>query len=127
MPSEVGCCVQQHAKQRASLLPTPLSHVCSYIVALQVFQYISSILTKAVTKGVHAVLQDAENTIGSIFWQLIMIALQQDPASIVLSLHERDSEDSTGGSSAVLGSSSTRGLHRWVAHIMCHPARSSRL
>ena len=55
-------------------------------------------------KRVPSVLQDAGKTIGSIFWQLIMIALQQDPASIVLSLHERDSEDSTGGSSALLGS-----------------------
>ena len=52
--------------------------------------------TKAVRRGVPSVLQDAGKTIGSIFWQLIMIALQQDPASIVLSMHERDSEDSTG-------------------------------
>lgn len=48
-------------------------------------------------RGVPSALQDAGNTIGSMFWQLIMIALQQDPASIVLSMHERDSEDSTGG------------------------------
>ena len=48
-------------------------------------------------EGVPSVLQDADHTIGSIFWQLFMIALQQDPASIVLSLHERESEDSTGG------------------------------
>lgn len=97
MPPAVCCCIQQHAKQHANSLPTSLSHVCSHIAALQMFQCMRGIHTKAVRRGIPSALQDAGNTIGSMFWQLIMIALQQDPASIVLSMHERDSEDSTGG------------------------------
>ena len=97
MPPEACCCLPQHAKQHARSLPSCLPHVCSHIAALQVFQYTRGAYIKAVPKRVPSVLQDADHTIGSIFWQLFMIALQQDPASIVLSLHERESEDSTGG------------------------------